>query len=126
MPLTGEAKKLYQREYMRRYMRELRGGRNIKEARKLHLEEWNQDRACQGCGHYGVVDNHHIDKNHNNNGEDNRIFLCPNCHALIHRRGKTLEEIVKTLRPAVLPTTGDVSANPSTIDADGNAIPDYD
>ena len=85
MPLRGEAKKLYQREYMRHYMRGLRNGSS---------EDWQQDRNCGVCGHYGVVDKHHKDRDHDNNGGTNLIFLCPNCHALIHRRGKTLEELM--------------------------------
>ena len=52
---------------------------------------------CYACNHYGMVDKHHIDHNHNNNGEGNVVLLCPNCHAEIHRGGKTLESIISRL-----------------------------
>lgn len=48
---------------------------------------------CQSCGYDKVLDLHHIDEDHTNNDPENHVILCPNCHALIHRMGKTVEEI---------------------------------
>lgn len=49
---------------------------------------------CQSCGYSDVLDIHHKDGNHHNNEPHNHVVLCPNCHAKIHRLGKTVEELV--------------------------------
>lgn len=48
---------------------------------------------CQACGYDKVLDLHHIDEDRTNNDPENHVILCPNCHALIHRMGKTVEEL---------------------------------
>lgn len=83
MPLSGEAKKLYQRRYMRLW----RAGRPPK--------DMYEDRYCRICGYSRVVDNHHLDGNHDNNEKDNLLDLCPNCHALITRGLVTLNELLE-------------------------------
>ena len=49
--------------------------------------------SCQSCGYDQTLDLHHIDEDRANNEPDNHVILCPNCHALIHRLGKTVEEL---------------------------------
>lgn len=49
---------------------------------------------CQCCGYSEVLDIHHIDEDKHNNEPHNHVVLCPNCHAKIHRLGKTVEELV--------------------------------
>ena len=49
---------------------------------------------CQCCGYKDVLDVHHIDENKHNNEPHNHVVLCPNCHAKIHRLGKTVDELV--------------------------------
>ena len=100
--LKGEAKKLYQREYMRRYMRRLRGGL---EPAGIESGDDYIDKVCQVCGHYGVYDNHHIDRDYTNNTPGNKAILCPTCHAEVHRRGRVVSGLSKT-----------------QVDADGNII----
>lgn len=51
-------------------------------------------KKCESCGYDRVLDLHHIDCNHKNNNPANHAVLCPNCHALIHRLGKSFEELV--------------------------------
>lgn len=48
---------------------------------------------CQCCGFNKVLELHHIDENHNNNKAENHLVVCPNCHAMIHRLGRTVEEL---------------------------------
>lgn len=48
---------------------------------------------CQSCGVRDVLDLHHINENPKDNRPSNHIILCPNCHARIHRLGKTIEEL---------------------------------
>lgn len=50
--------------------------------------------ACESCGYTEVLDLHHIDGDHNNNSPENHGVLCPNCHAKIHRLGKSFNELV--------------------------------
>lgn len=105
--LKGDAKKLYQREYMKTYMRRLRLG--LKTSMKDGIESYQVvDKTCGMCGHVGIYEVHHVDRNHNNNQPSNLLILCPNCHAEVHRRNKPVKTL---LRP--------------TIDADGNVIYDY-
>ena len=51
-----------------------------------------EDQKCFICGKRGVVNIHHIMSgvsNRKNSEEDGlKIYLCPNCHADIHDRGK--------------------------------------
>lgn len=44
------------------------------------------DVICKTCGNFGVVVEHHIDGNRENNDITNRILICPTCHYLIHYR----------------------------------------
>lgn len=62
MPLTGEAKKLYQRDYMR----------------------WRRSndapRVCQACGKGGFIQAHH----QNYNKPTEVLWLCSSCHKKLH------------------------------------------
>jgi len=125
MPLKGEAKKLYQREYMRLYMRRLR---DTVKPTKPDSVDISPDRKCQVCGYFGVHDTHHVDKNTDNNIPENRITLCPTCHAEVHRRGKELNITpVKTPDPVrrypIIPSVHFLYK--PDLDADGNIIHDY-
>ena len=51
--------------------------------------------CCQACGYSEVLDIHHIDENRENNEPHNHVVLCPNCHAKIHRLGKTVDDLVE-------------------------------
>jgi len=44
------------------------------------------EQECAVCKYSEVLDVHHIDHNRSNNSPDNLIFLCPNHHALLHRK----------------------------------------
>ena len=55
---------------------------------------------CLVCGYTDLVDLHHKDCNHSNNNLNNLIGLCPNHHFLIHRKGKTLEELLNSKQGA--------------------------
>lgn len=46
-----------------------------------------QPQICKRCGtrDYRVLAVHHIDHNHHNNKLENLLWLCHNCHLLIHR-----------------------------------------
>lgn len=49
----------------------------------------NMINECQKCGYNKypeILGVHHIDKNPKNNGLDNLIVLCPNCHSLEHMK----------------------------------------
>lgn len=48
---------------------------------------------CQSCGEREVLDLHHINGNTKDNRPENHVILCPNCHAKVHRLGKTVEEL---------------------------------
>jgi transposase/uncharacterized protein YlaI len=48
---------------------------------------------CQACGFDEVLDLHHINEDRQDNRPTNHIILCPNCHAKIHRLGKTVQEL---------------------------------
>ena len=43
-----------------------------------------RDIHCQECGSYSNLGVHHKDRDHFNNGDDNLILLCKNCHAKEH------------------------------------------
>ena len=96
--LKGQAKKDYQREYMRR--------RRAKGLTSLV----RPDDTCSLCSRFGVVDRHHLDKNHNNNGDSNLAKLCPNCHADVHRRGKPI--VLDPIQPKETKTWLDADGNP--------------
>lgn len=62
----------------------------------LVLEEVNY--SCAYCGQRGKenLSKHHIDKNKKNNGYDNLIILCFNCHhRLTNGKGITKSDILK-------------------------------
>ena len=52
-------------------------------ARRFYKQE------CAVCGFDEVIDVHHIDCDRDNNNPDNLIYLCPNHHALLHRKNDT-------------------------------------
>ena len=83
--LIGEAKKIYQRKYMRLWRIGRSTGKRV---------DRYQDRYCAVCGYGRVVDTHHKDSNRENNLPSNLIDLCPNCHALITRGLSTLEGLL--------------------------------
>ena len=43
---------------------------------------------CQVCGTFKVVHNHHIIHKADGGSDKglNRVFLCPNCHSLVHKK----------------------------------------
>jgi uncharacterized protein YlaI/DNA-binding XRE family transcriptional regulator len=53
---------------------------------------------CQSCGEKDVLDLHHINENRRDNRPENHVVLCPNCHARIHRLGKTVDELVPNFK----------------------------
>jgi len=81
-------------------MRKMRNKQKEQEAKKVVKNEGSRLRmvryrgnhkmpdVCEACGHQGVTDIHH-------EGEARDIhYLCPNCHALITRGKKTLDELL--------------------------------
>lgn len=48
---------------------------------------------CQCCGVSDVLDLHHINENPKDNRPENHVILCPNCHARVHRLGKSVDEL---------------------------------
>ena len=108
MPLKGQAKKDWQRAYMRHYRR-----------KGVLADDWGIG-TCEGCSRYGIVDKHHKDKDHNNNGDGNIVSLCPNCHAEIHRKGRTLEEVMNN--PGEAPVLGLTKTQAPDLVMDGNRI----
>lgn len=53
---------------------------------------------CQSCGEREVLDLHHINENPLDNRPENHAILCPNCHAKIHRLGKTVNELCNNFK----------------------------
>ncbi len=49
---------------------------------------------CAICKENRVLDIHHIDSDHSNNGQTNFIPLCPTCHRLYH--SKKYRHLVET------------------------------
>lgn len=90
MALTGQAKKDYQREYMRRWMSEKRNDPQYRKAEKSRQRrsKHNGSLPCEVCGYSLTTDTHHENK------ERIEHRLCPNCHALITRGIKTLDELL--------------------------------
>lgn len=74
-------------EYLNTYREEGRLSKGIVEEIKEIVG------ACQACGFDEVLDLHHINENPLDNKPTNHIILCPNCHAKIHRLGKTVQEL---------------------------------
>lgn len=54
------------------------------------IAKQHYDEKCIVCGFDEVVDVHHIDENRQNNDPKNLVFLCPNHHALLHRKQASL------------------------------------
>lgn len=50
------------------------------------LEKSGLIRKCKrcGCSDRRILAVHHLDRNRNNNGVENLVWLCHNCHHLIH------------------------------------------
>lgn len=47
------------------------------------------EEKCVVCGYNEVIDVHHIDENRQNNDPRNLVILCPNHHALLHRKNSS-------------------------------------
>lgn len=91
-------------------------------AMRLRERKVKPIRYCEACGYSETVDVHH-------EGEQREEHtLCPNCHGLITRHIRTLEQLLpsQTLNP-VQPKHKMYMAGVEIhidIDADGNPIPD--
>ena len=122
MPLKGQAKTNYQRNYMRK--------------RRLSILMSSPPRWCVACGESRVVECHHIDRSHDNQLPANLVNLCPTCHKVLHRQGLTMSELM-SVRPAEADRyiRNDVmlrsihkgvdriiSEHPAYIDADGGVV----
>lgn len=116
MPLTGQAKVIYQKFYMRK-------------RRQSGLDCNYKGIKCANCGFNEIVDRHHIDRNQNNNDASNLLDLCPNCHALVHRGRKvlkwlpSLDKTLTSVRPE--PQVRYTEPRIIQVDADGNEVHDY-
>lgn len=55
------------------------------------LKKTNLKQICRQCGKIDkrILVAHHLDKNRQNNKSNNLIWLCHNCHHLIHHYGKS-------------------------------------
>ncbi len=81
--------------YARQYWKDNKELYNAK-LYNITLEEYKTiTTKCLVCGFTELVDLHHKDNNHKNTKLSNLIGLCPNHHFLIHRKHKTLEELLK-------------------------------
>jgi len=107
MPLKGEAGKKYHREWMQRH-RESPEVRKRENARR-QLNNKTTGQSCEICGYSETTDIHHEGK------ERKEYILCPNCHALITRGLKTMDELVQ---PSVVQPTVSVEG----LVMDGNVI----
>lgn len=56
-------------------------------------------KICVRCGinDVRILIVHHVDKNRHNNNLSNLVWLCPNCHMLIHRDDKEMQIFMKSL-----------------------------
>ena len=81
MPLTGEKKRTYTREYMREWRKRVSDRDRLAKKINASLD------YCSHCGWHGVCDVHHLDEDRANNRADNMAVLCPNCHRDIHTGG---------------------------------------
>ncbi|TSC96285.1 MAG: hypothetical protein CEN88_374 [Candidatus Berkelbacteria bacterium Licking1014_2] len=59
---------------------------------KIFLEKSNKPKICSNCRlrDKRVLIAHHIDKKRSNNTIENLVWLCLNCHHLVHRYNKNL------------------------------------
>ena len=96
--LTGEAKKLYQKAYMRKWMK----AKRLNPKYKTSYRKGKQvNLFCEVCNYSACYDIHH------EGNEREPHILCPNCHALITRGIVTLEELLNNplldlkLRPII-------------------------
>ena len=50
------------------------------------------EQVCKRCGNSDrrVLDAHHLDKNRRNNKIENLIWLCKNCHYLVHNQNENI------------------------------------
>jgi thymidylate synthase (FAD) len=53
--------------------------RQIARQKKEHIK------SCELCGEMGKLEVHHVDINPKNNGDDNLIKVCVNCHIKLHK-----------------------------------------
>ena len=118
MTLKGEAKRLYQREWMRN--RRLHPAFRAKERERNKVRGRHKaNGTCEVCGYNKTTDIHHEGKELHT--------LCPNCHALITRGVTSLKELqgstkaVKSLKMGFEPKP---LAIPE-LDIDGNPMPEY-
>lgn len=99
----------------------------------MHLRErkFQAIKYCEACGYSQTVDTHH-------EGEQREEHaLCPNCHGLITRHIKTLEQLLSSQtsksvqpKPIVKPlidqfNEGYALFGKPELDDDGNPIPEY-
>lgn len=76
------------------YIQEAGNNASLSEVRKKLLKEGYKKNECEICGlkewgEFSIpLDVHHKDENHFNNSIDNLMLICPNCHAVIHRRDR--------------------------------------
>ena len=77
-------------------------------------------RLCEACGYSQTVDRHH-------EGElREEHILCPNCHGLITRHIKTLEQLIPPLESKPVQPMSFRRKALTLIDAEGNTIPEYE
>lgn len=60
------------------------------------LERHKVPKSCRLCGSKDVrvLETHHIDKNRKNNNLSNLVWLCRNCHFLVHHHKDELEKLM--------------------------------
>src|SRR3990167_11174631 len=65
---------------------------------KILLKRTDSKRACVLCGKddHRILCVHHVDKNRKNNKVQNLMWLCRNCHFLIHHYKKALHRLFNT------------------------------
>jgi len=63
----------------------------IKQHEKFPIKIDDRRKECYFCKHKGDLHIHHKDGNHDNNKKINLIWLCPVCHAKIHKSNITIE-----------------------------------
>jgi len=121
----------------RERMREFRLHKRLDTQLAMRLRERNSKpvRVCEACGYSQTVDTHH-------EGElREKHTLCPNCHGLVTRRIKTLEQLLpltesKPVQPKLstdagpywglsnLPLDNKPPRETVELDADGYLIPE--
>lgn len=91
MPLKDPGKyQVYMRAYMRDWMRRHRADPLVRQQERLQRrgKHYHAKGICQVCGFKETIDVHH-------EGALREIYLlCPNCHALVTRGLKTLDELL--------------------------------